>query len=337
MSTYSDQLAHWLLDSIELDTAVLHVGQYCGPWRASTAGRASGSFHLVLQGECFLHVPGIAPVALQPRDSVFLLRDIDHFLSPYRDPAAHTVAQPMQPLEPSAGHGDGLACGLFQFRGPLSSLIIDSFPSYLISRRDDAAPHAAAALFDLILAEAGGDPLQPSPLIARLVELLFFYLIRHVAQREEVASGLLALAQRSEFAPLLDKMLVAPAEDWSIKSMADVAHMSRASFCKHFTIACGLPPAQFLMLLRMKIGAQRLHAGESVERAAEYVGYRSHAAFSRAFKRVIGEQPGAYRRDYRQRSQMPRPELPKKDDRARNSDAGDWLTPVLRRTIQACS
>jgi len=307
MSANTDKLAHWLLGSIELDTAVFHVGQYCGPWRASTAGRALGSFHLVLQGECFLHVKGVAPIALQPRDSVFLLRDIDHFLSPHRDPTTHTSRQPMQPLGTSADGGAGLACGFFQFRGALSTLIIDSFPAYLISRNDDPAPRAAGTLFDLILAEAGGDPEHPSPLIARLVELLFFYLLRHVAQRDEIATGLLALAQRSEFAPLLDRMLLSPAEDWSIKSMADVAHMSRASFCKHFTGACGLPPAQFLMLLRMKIGAQRLHAGESVERAAEYVGYRSHAAFSRAFKRVIGEQPGAYRRDYRQRELTPRP------------------------------
>jgi AraC-like DNA-binding protein len=300
MSADTDKLAHWLLGSIELDTAVFHVGQYCGPWRASTAGRALGSFHLVLHGECYLHMPGVAPIALQPRDSVFLLRDVDHFLSPHRDPAAHTRRQPMQPLDMDSA-GTGLACGFFQFRGPLSTLIVDSFPAYLICRHNDPAPRAAATLFDLVLAEAGGDPELPSPLIARLVELLFFYLIRHVAQRDEVATGLLALAQRSEFAPLLDRMLLSPADNWSIKTMADVAHMSRASFCKHFTSACGLPPAQFLMLLRMKIGAQQLHAGESVERAAEYVGYRSHAAFTRAFKRVIGEQPGTYRREYRQR------------------------------------
>jgi AraC-like DNA-binding protein len=51
----------------------------------------------------------------------------------------------------------------------------------------------------------------------------------------------------------------------------------------------------------MKIAARRLHDGVSVERAAELVGYRSHAAFTRAFKRVTGEQPGAYRRDQRLR------------------------------------
>jgi AraC-like DNA-binding protein len=46
----------------------------------------------------------------------------------------------------------------------------------------------------------------------------------------------------------------------------------------------------------MKIAAQRLHHGASITQAAEHVGYRSYAAFSRAFKRVNGEQPGRYQR-----------------------------------------
>jgi AraC-like DNA-binding protein len=78
--------------------------------------------------------------------------------------------------------------------------------------------------------------------------------------------------------------------------MARAAHMSRSSFYKHFSEASGQAPAQFLLALRMRIAAQRLHGGDSVERVAEHVGYGSYAAFSRAFKKVIGEQPGAFRR-----------------------------------------
>lgn len=306
MSADTDQLAHWLLDGIELDAAAFHVGQYCGCWRASSAGRALGSFHLVLRGGCFLHIAGAEPIALHARDGVFLLRDIGHFLSPHADPAGPAFGAPMQPLRPPGAAADGatgLACGFFQFRGALGELIADSFPDYLIVRGGQNGLQAAGALFDLILAEAGGDPARPSPLMARLVELLFFYLIRHLGRREPHAAGVLALLRRTEFAPLLDGMLRQPGADWSIASMARLAHMSRASFCKHFAAACGHPPAQFLMLLRMRIAAQRLHAGDSVERAAEHVGYSSHAAFSRAFARAHGEQPGAYRRGYQQRRQ----------------------------------
>jgi AraC-like DNA-binding protein len=229
------------------------------------------------------------------------MSDVPHFLSASPDPAAPVARRAMQSLGEPADDDDGtgLACGFFRFSGALGPLVIGSFPDYLVCRSGDAALGHSVALFDMILAEAGGDPERPSPLIARLVELLFFYLIRHAGQREALTAGLLALAQRGEFMALLDAMLRNPGEDWSIARMADAAHMSRAAFCKHFTGAGGVTPAQFLLRLRMRLATQRLDAGDSVEQAAFHVGYQSHAAFTRAFKRVVGEQPGAYRRQLR--------------------------------------
>lgn len=296
----TDRLVHWLLNGLELDTSVFHVGTYCGRWRASTSGHGLGSFHLVLQGTCYLHLPGQPAIALGPRDGVFLLRDLPHFLSPDADPAAAVAASTMQVLDTGDGGalpaGTGLACGFFDFHGPAGTLMLNSFPSHLIIRADDERLRAAAALFDLILEEPRTHPDTPSPLIARLAEVLFFYVIRHVAQRQDIAVGLLAVAQRPEFAALLERLLLAPGQDWSIDSMARLAHMSRASFYRNFIDTCGQPPAQFLLALRMKIAAQKLHAGDTIDQAAEHVGYRSYAAFSRAFRKVIGEQPGAYRR-----------------------------------------
>ena len=301
----SDKLAQWLLGSIELDAAALHVGRYCGPWRVSTAGRAMASFHLVLQGACYLHIDGQPALRLHARDGVFLMNDVAHFLSSSPDPAAPVARQPMLPLagdDAADGiDGAGLACGFFRFSGALGPLVIGSFPEYLVCRSGDAALGHSAALFDMIQAESvnGGDPERPSPLIVRLVELLFFYLIRHASQREALTAGLLALAQRGEFMALLERMLGAPGDDWSIARMADAAHMSRAAFCKHFTGAGGVTPAQFLLRLRMRLATQRLNAGDSVEQAAAHVGYQSNAAFTRAFKRIVGQQPGAYRRQLR--------------------------------------
>jgi AraC-like DNA-binding protein/quercetin dioxygenase-like cupin family protein len=295
-NTDIDRVVHWLVSALELESSVFHVGQHCGAWRASTAGRARASFHLVLRGECYLQVTDQAPIKLGARDAVFLLRDIPHSITSEASAGQACVARPMLPMEPPLKGGTGLACGFFEFKGKIGELLVNSFPDYLILRSGTPALAAVAPLFDLILAEAGRNETACSPLIERLTELLFYYVIRDASQRRDVAAGLWAVVRRPQFAPLINHLLRAPGEAWALEDMARLAHMSRASFCKHFSETCGQPPAQFLLSLRMNIAAQRLREGESVTRAAEHVGYLSPAAFTRAFKKVIGEQPGAYQR-----------------------------------------
>jgi AraC-like DNA-binding protein len=63
-----------------------------------------------------------------------------------------------------------------------------------------------------------------------------------------------------------------------------------------FTEMVGYPPMQYLTLWRMQLASKLLREGASIVRVAEVVGYESEAAFSRAFKSVIGEAPSSWRR-----------------------------------------
>lgn len=292
-----ERIVGWLLDGLAWRASVFHVGQYCGRWRASTAGRARASFHLVLQGRCWLHLPGQDAVALAPGDGVFLLRDVPHFLSPYADPSIDCAAQGMRPLSDVAALGEtGLACGFFAFDGLLRDVLLGAFPDYLLLRAGETASAGAGALFDLMLDEARRNGTEPSALMDRLSGLLFFYALRQVAQTDGHVSGLWSLLRRPGFAALVAALLQAPALPWTVQDMAARVHLSRAAFFRQFTQGCGQPPLQFLLLLRMQIAARQLEQGESIARTAEAVGYDSYAAFSRAFKRVVGEQPGAWQR-----------------------------------------
>lgn len=292
----ADSFIHWLLASVELETTVFHVGQYCGSWRASTAGRALASYHLVLRGDCFVHIAGRPPIALGPRDAVFFLRDTPHFVSPDAggDPVSEGAA--MEPLSAESQGGVGLACGFFHFRGALSRLLNEGLPDYVVLRSETEELAPTRALFDLILAEGNRAPDAPSPLVARLADLLFFYVLRHVARSDASATGLWSLVRRPELAALVEAVLKEPGKSWTVEEMAKSVGMSRASFFKHFEQASGTSPGQFLLLVRMRVAARRLMAGDSTSDAAEHVGYQSLAAFSRAFKKVIGQQPSRYRR-----------------------------------------
>ena len=292
-----DQVVDWLLDGLEWNASVFHVGQYCGRWRASTAGRARASFHLILQGRCWLHVPGREAVALAPRDGVFLMRDAPHFLSPYADAGIECAPRAMQPLATTGALGEtGLACGFFSFDGPFRDLVADAFPEYLVLRADDRTMASAAILFDLMRSEAHRTGSEPSAVMDRLAGLLFFYGLRQVARSEAQTRGLWTLLRRPGFAPLVSELLHSPERPWTVDDMAARVHLSRAAFFRQFADACGQSPLQFLLLLRMQIAARRLAKGESIGQTAQGVGYESYAAFSRAFKRIMGEQPGAWQR-----------------------------------------
>lgn len=299
MSSRQDRLIHELLGSLEIDTTLFHLGQYCGSWKASTSGLAQAGFHLILNGDCWLYLPERKQChRLQAGDAAFFLRDVVHFLSPHADgmQAEQAPRCPMRGIDFTVADSTALACGFFDFSAPLTRIFLASLPEYILISADDPQLGEMRPLFDLILREAQSASAGSSPLIARLVDVLFFYLLRHLIQQREVAAGIWSLLAQAEFTPLLEAILDAPERNWSIEAMADLTHMSRATFCKRFSQVAGTSPSLFLAQVRMKLAAQMIGKGVSLSRTAERVGYQSDAAFSRAFKKVTGTLPGARRR-----------------------------------------
>ena len=133
-------------------------------------------------------------------------------------------------------------------------------------------------------------------MLERLSQLLFLYVLRQHGAESGELRGLLALARQPAFAALLERLIAAPAEDWTLERMAAGAGLSRAAFAKRFHELAGQTPGQVLLGLRMREACRRLKEGETVAEVAEAVGYQSLAAFTRAFDKVVGLPPGAYRR-----------------------------------------
>ncbi|MFX4608934.1 helix-turn-helix transcriptional regulator, partial [Acinetobacter baumannii] len=71
---------------------------------------------------------------------------------------------------------------------------------------------------------------------------------------------------------------------------------SRSVFAERFLAVTGMTPVRYLTELRTRLAAQWIGRERvPVETAAHRLGYGSQAAFSRAFKRVIGQPPGSLR------------------------------------------
>ncbi|MGY2397893.1 AraC family transcriptional regulator [Pseudomonas sp. SDO5271_S396] len=295
----SSALVDWLLDSLEFNTNLFHVGRYCGDWHASTHGLASASFHLVVQGQCWLHLEGdTTPHRLDNGDAVFLLRDLAYRLSgePTAEGAQECPRRPMLPLDSTASDGVGLVCGFFHFQSGLSAMIVDTLPAWIILRAGDPSLTAARNLFELILQECELAPTPSPALLERLCHLLFLYVLRQQVRDNAELGGLAALGRQPAFAGLLEQLIARPADAWPLESMAASTGLSRSAFFKRFNELCGQSPGQVLLMMRMRHACQLFKGNQTVAEVSLAVGYQSVAAFTRAFHKVTGQQPGAYRK-----------------------------------------
>ena len=82
---------------------------------------------------------------------------------------------------------------------------------------------------------------------------------------------------------------------WTVEDLARAAGVSRSVLADRFTTTVGQPPMQYLALWRMQMASRLLLDGGQVAQVAGEVGYESEAAFSRAFKKIVGQSPATWR------------------------------------------
>lgn len=115
--------------------------------------------------------------------------------------------------------------------------------------------------------------------------------------RDAGASGWQLALRDPHIARAVEAIQNEPGTKWSVAGLARVANSSRSAFAEQFRLAVGVPPLAYLARVRMERAKQLLTAeGFSVGQTASALGYCSDEAFSRAFRRVAGESPTAWRR-----------------------------------------
>lgn len=110
------------------------------------------------------------------------------------------------------------------------------------------------------------------------------------------ASGLVAALRDPRLARALLALHREPARDWTVAELAAQCNTSRSVFAERFQATIGIPPLRYATELRMRLASQWLSLERlPIETVAQRLGYTSQAAFSRAFKRITGQPPGASR------------------------------------------
>jgi AraC-like DNA-binding protein len=135
-------------------------------------------------------------------------------------------------------------------------------------------------------------------MLERISEMMFADAIRrYVDTLPAEGTGWLAGLRDRSVGRALALIHGQPARAWTVEELAAEAALSRSAFFERFVQVIGQPPMQYLTQWRMQVASNLLRNSQApIVSIALEVGYESEAAFTRAFKRLAGVPPGAWRR-----------------------------------------
>jgi AraC-like DNA-binding protein len=283
--------------------------EFTAPWGlALPAMKDCLMFHVVTSGHGWLEVEEAEPRLLRLGDLALVPHGKGHRLASEPGiPAAKLFDLPREQVSERyeiLRHGGGgavstLVCGAVRFDHPAAHQLVKLLPK-IIFIEASTSPHMEWIQSTLRFMAAEAMALRPGgeTVVTRLADILVIQAIRSWMDQDPAAqTGWLGAMRDRQIGRALSLVHRDPARVWRVESLATQVAMSRSAFAARFTELVGEPPMHYVARWRMHVALTRLkEEGTALGELAIRLGYRSEAAFSRAFKRVIGVSPGTARR-----------------------------------------
>jgi transcriptional regulator GlxA family with amidase domain len=147
--------------------------------------------------------------------------------------------------------------------------------------------------------EASAGAPSSDPLATRLPELLLVEVLRlHLASQAPMPRGWMAALADPVLGPAITRLHEDPARRWTVHDLARAVATSRSVLDERFRQVLGQSPMRYLATWRMRLATHLLRTTQlGVGAVASRVGYDSEEAFSRAFRRHLGEAPARWRQE----------------------------------------
>jgi len=324
-----------VLRTVRLRSALFFDLSCAGKWLAAAPGSGDIAamvmpevdqvidFHVVTSGECWIAIQGEQPLRLARGDIVILPQGDPHVVSSapgmraesnvdwqremklYNRPFRVAQAMAAMPGPPSCGGVPGedydvdtsLVCGFIGCdRRPFNPLLA-TLPR-LLHLPATAGSAWGTQFAQLAASESANGRPGSEALLERMSEMMFVDAVRrHIDGMSEQSTGWLAGLRDRFVGRALALMHESPAASWSIDELGNQVGLSRSALHERFVELVGMAPIQYLAQWRMQLASRLLRESQSsVLSIALRVGYDSEAAFGRAFKRLVGMPPAAWRR-----------------------------------------
>lgn len=276
------------------------------PWGLEFPRQDAARFYFIGQKSCWMRGPSGDWFEMKAGDAVLVPRGAAHALAsapdvatvPLQGYAVTEVCKDVYCLkEEGCTPGTLLFCGSMSFNldslHPLLGMMPDLMRTHELGAYEPSIPHLLEAMAREVTLERVGS----GGILARLADVLAASIIRSWVERGcGNAKGWIAAVRDREVGKVLAAIHLEPCRDWSVETLARTMGASRSGFAERFSTIVGETPAKYVTQVRMHQARQWLtHDRLKIAVIASRLGYESEAAFSRAFKRVIGAPPSHFR------------------------------------------
>ena len=281
-------------------------------------------FHGIVKGSCWAATVGESPIRLSEGDVILFPQGDAHVMSSAPGLRAESVETkvyftPRPPQLPyslsmqgetySTARLDGggrdratVVCGFLGLDAKPFNPLLAALPRVLRVPGSALGPDSWVATFlKAVVAESNQRRPGGEAVLERMSEMLFVEVLRrHIDSLPPEQTGWLAGMRDPAVGRALALLHEKPGDPWTMERLGEAAGLSRSSLHERFVHFIGQPPMQYLTQWRMQLASGMLRdTNAKVVEIALEAGYESEAAFSRAFKRVVGVAPGAWRRGKR--------------------------------------
>jgi AraC-like DNA-binding protein len=295
-----------MMQGLRLDGVEYGRREIAPPWAFSFPAQPDAVFHFVGQRGCWMLTPAGVWVELGAGDAVLLPSGSAHALASAPD----ALPQPFPPWRGKPINGDildfhsgltGEGCILFygtmRFNldslHPLRRMMPDVIRVDALMTSEPAIPH----MLESLGCEMAMNRVGACGIVCRLADILAAQILRSWIEHDcDQAAGWLAAVRTPEIGRVLAAIHASPERDWTVSDLAKVMGASRSGFASKFTAIVGDTPARYVAEVRMRLARQWLQRDRArIADVAQKLGYESEAAFSRAFKRIMGTPPSHFR------------------------------------------